>query len=53
MGKSGEISFFFRIFAAEFEIDMSTFIGNIAGRCDENGRIFVPAVYRRILAENG
>ena len=53
MGKSGEISFFFRIFAAEFELDMSTFIGNIAGRCDEKGRIFVPAVYRRILAENG
>ena len=32
---------------------MSTFIGNIEGKRDEKGRIFVPAVYRRILAENG
>lgn len=53
MGKSGEISIIFRNFAAEFKIDMSTFIGNIDGKCDEKGRIFVPAVYRRILAENG
>lgn len=30
---------------------MSTFIGNIEGRLDEKGRIFVPAVYRKILAE--
>ena len=30
---------------------MSTFIGNIEGRLDEKGRIFVPAVYRRILSE--
>lgn len=30
---------------------MSTFIGNIAGRVDEKGRIFVPANYRKILAE--
>ena len=30
---------------------MSTFIGNIDGRLDEKGRIFVPAVYRKILAE--
>jgi MraZ protein len=32
---------------------MSTFVGNIDGRLDEKGRIFVPAAYRRILAENG
>ena len=32
---------------------MSTFIGNIEGKRDDKGRIFVPAVYRRILAENG
>ena len=31
---------------------MSTFIGNIEGRLDEKGRIFVPAVYRKILAED-
>lgn len=30
---------------------MSTFIGNIDGRLDDKGRIFIPAVYRRILAE--
>ena len=30
---------------------MQTFIGNIEGRLDEKGRIFVPAVYRKILAE--
>ena len=32
---------------------MSTFVGNIDGRLDEKGRIFVPAAYRKILAENG
>ena len=30
---------------------MQTFVGNIEGRLDEKGRIFVPATYRRILAE--
>lgn len=30
---------------------MSTFIGNIDAKLDEKGRIFVPATYRRILAE--
>ena len=30
---------------------MQTFIGNIEARLDEKGRIFVPAVYRKILAE--
>ena len=30
---------------------MQTFVGNIEGRLDEKGRIFVPAAYRKILAE--
>jgi MraZ protein len=30
---------------------MQTFVGNIEGRLDEKGRIFVPAGYRKILAE--
>ncbi len=30
---------------------MSTFIGNIEVKADEKGRIFVPAGYRKILAE--
>ena len=30
---------------------MQTFVGNIEGRLDEKGRIFIPAAYRRILAE--
>lgn len=29
---------------------MSTFIGHIAGRVDEKGRIFVPATYRKLLS---
>ena len=47
------ISFFFCIFAPEIRIQthMQTFVGNIEGRLDEKGRIFVPAVYRRILSE--
>ena len=31
---------------------MKTFIGNIEARLDEKGRIFVPASYRKILAES-
>ena len=31
---------------------MQTFIGNIEGRLDEKGRIFIPANYRKILAES-
>ena len=31
---------------------MQTFIGNIEARLDEKGRIFVPASYRKILAES-
>ena len=48
------ISNIFTIFAADFNQKwcMSTFIGNIEGRLDEKGRIFVPAVYRKILAED-
>ena len=30
---------------------MQTFVGHIEGRLDEKGRIFIPATYRRILAE--
>lgn len=30
---------------------MATFIGNIEARLDDKGRIFIPAVYRKILAE--
>ncbi len=33
--------------------DMNTFIGNIEARLDSKGRIFVPAQYRKILAEMG
>ena len=33
-------------------ITMQTFIGNIEARLDEKGRIFVPASYRKILAES-
>ena len=32
---------------------MQTFVGNIEGRLDEKGRIFIPAVYRKTLAELG
>lgn len=32
---------------------MQTFIGNIEAKLDEKGRIFVPAVYRKTLAEMG
>ncbi len=55
MGKSGEISKIFINFAPDFEFilqNMTTFIGNIDARLDEKGRIFIPAVYRKILAES-
>lgn len=32
---------------------MNTFVGNIEARLDEKGRIFIPAAYRKILAEFG
>ena len=53
-GEMWGISNIFTIFAADFNQKwcMSTFIGNIEGRLDEKGRIFVPAVYRKILAED-
>ncbi len=35
----------------KYRLIMSTFVGNIDGRLDEKGRIFVPAAYRKILAE--
>ena len=41
----------YRIQSTEYRLNMQTFIGNIEGRFDEKGRIFVPAVYRKILAE--
>ena len=57
------ISFFFCIFAADFKKNteyrvqntdiMQTFVGKIEGRLDDKGRIFVPAVYRKIIAEAG
>lgn len=60
MGKSGDISIFFCTFAASNEKrltssdkNMNTFIGNTEARADEKGRIFVPAAYRKILAEAG
>ena len=42
------------IFVPEIRIQahMQTFVGNIDGRLDEKGRIFVPAIYRRILADS-
>ena len=32
---------------------MNTFVGNIEGKKDDKGRIFVPAAYRKILSEMG
>ena len=32
---------------------MNTFIGNIEARLDGKGRVFIPANYRKILAEMG
>ena len=32
---------------------MQTFVGNIEGRLDDKGRIFVPAIYRKTLVELG
>jgi len=61
VGKCGEYQFFFvslhpiskeyGIQSTEYRLNMSTFVGNIEGRLDEKGRIFVPAGYRKILAE--
>lgn len=61
VGKCGEYENFFvslqrilkeyRAQNKDYRLIMQTFIGNIEGRLDEKGRIFVPAVYRKILAE--
>ena len=57
VGKSGEMSNIFCNFAPDFSNIhknyrfVSTFIGNIDAKLDDKGRIFVPAVYRKILAE--
>ena len=32
---------------------MNTFIGHIEARLDGKGRVFIPASYRKILAEMG
>lgn len=42
-----------RIPSTEYRLIMGTFVGNIEARLDEKGRIFVPAAYRKILAELG
>ena len=41
----------YRIQSTDYRNMMSTFVGNIEGRLDEKGRIFIPAAYRKILAE--
>ena len=41
----------YRIQITEYRLIMQTFVGNIEGRLDEKGRIFVPAAYRKILSE--
>ena len=63
VGKCGEYQIFFvslrriliKVISNQYSVFsiqiMQTFIGNIEGRLDEKGRIFVPAVYRKILAE--
>lgn len=53
VGKCGVYHFFFVSLQREIiNITMQTFVGNIDGRLDEKGRIFVPAIYRRILADS-
>ena len=61
VGKCGLFQIFFvslqrffkeyRVQNTEYRLIMQTFIGNIEARLDEKGRIFVPAAYRKILAE--
>lgn len=52
MVKSGEYQIFYISLQCEKNnLSMSTFIGNIEARLDEKGRMFIPAAYRRILAE--
>ena len=50
VGKCGGFQIFF-VSLQRISKYMQTFVGNIEGRLDEKGRIFVPASYRKILAE--
>ena len=50
VGKCGGFQIFFVSLQRILKY-MQTFVGNIEGRLDEKGRIFVPASYRKILAE--
>ena len=43
----------YRVQNTDYRLVMSTFVGNIEGRLDEKGRIFIPSAYRKILAESG
>ena len=42
-----------RLLEVRIKNNMNTFIGNIEARLDSKGRTFVPAQYRKILAEMG
>ena len=42
-----------RLLEVRIKKNMNTFIGNIEARLDSKGRTFVPAQYRKILAEMG
>ena len=55
MGKCGEYQIFFVSLHPNLNKsgEMNTFVGNIEAKLDEKGRIFVPAVYRKTLAEMG
>ena len=55
VGKCGLFQIFFVPLRPELNKSgaMNTFVGNIEARLDDKGRIFVPAVYRKILAELG
>jgi len=55
VGKCGEYEIFFVSLHPKSKEsgEMGTFVGNIEARLDEKGRIFVPASYRKILAETG
>ena len=43
----------FAVRSLKKEMSMNTFIGNIEARLDAKGRVFIPASYRKILAEMG
>ena len=42
-----------RLLEVRIKNNMNTFIGNIEARLDGKGRVFIPANYRKILAEMG